>query len=451
MLIPEFGRRGQSRRRGWQPRLEATRWSAAADPGWKGEFVVTDSSVPGFKIPDFTLERSPSCPFDPAPVIRDVGGEHGMGRVRLWDGSTPWVVTRYQDQRALLANSALSVDPRIPGFPYWDPSERSTAETDPALWRFLTRMDAPEHPVRRRMLFQEFAPKRIEGMRPRVERIVDRQIEKLLASGAPADFVSDFALPIPSLVICELLGVPYADRDLFQRNAKVIVRLGVTVEERNAAVGEVREYLKGLVKAKEHAPQDDLLSRLATEYIRAGKLSIDDVATDGFLLLTAGHETTTNMIALGTLFLLSRPDQVEQLRRAENPKAIAGAVEELLRYLAILHNGRRRVATADIEIGGETIRAGDGVILPDNVANRDPDVFTAPEEFDITREPKPHLTFGFGPHQCLGQSLARLELQIVFSTLFDRVPGLRLAVPLEEVDFKTRMRVYGVDSMPVAW
>jgi cytochrome P450 len=412
---------------------------------------MTNNEALGRHVPEFSLERPSHCPFDPAPAVRPASANEFMRRMRLWDGSTPWVITGFAAQRALLANRALSVDPRIPGFPYSNPSERNTAATDPALWRFLTRMDAPDHPVRRRMLADEFTPKRIEALRPRVQRIVAEQLDQLLSSPSPADYVTRFALPIPSLVICELLGVPYADRQIFHRGAQTIISFNVTVEARTAAVSEVRDYLKQLVAAKLRAPDDDLLSRLAVDYVKDGTLTADDVATDGFLLLTAGHETTTNMIALGTLLLLSRPDQVKQLRSDGDPKAIRRTVEELLRYLAVTHTGRRRVATADIEIGGNLIRAGEGVIMPDNVANRDPEAFSSPDELDVTREPKPHLTFGFGPHACLGQGLARLELQIVFATLFDRVPGLRLAIPFEEVDFKNDMRIYGVHSMPVAW
>jgi cytochrome P450 len=169
------------------------------------------------------------------------------------------------------------------------------------------------------------------------------------------------------------------------------------------------------------------------------------------LLLLAGHETTANMIALGTLALLEHPDQLALLRDSDDPKLVAGAVEELLRYLNITHNGRRRVALADIEIGGQVIRAGEGIILANDVGNRDPDAFADPDRLDLRRDARHHVAFGFGVHQCLGQPLARMELQVVYSTLYRRIPTLRLATDVRRIPFKDDGFVYGVYELPVTW
>jgi cytochrome P450 len=171
----------------------------------------------------------------------------------------------------------------------------------------------------------------------------------------------------------------------------------------------------------------------------------------GVLMLLAGHETTANMIALGTLALLEHPDQLDLLRSTDDPALVASAVEELLRYLNITHNGRRRVATEDIEIAGEVIRAGEGIIMPNDIGNRDPSVFPDPDRLDLRRNPRRHVAFGFGVHQCLGQPLARMELQVVYGTLYRRIPTLRLAAPLEAVPFKHDGSVYGVYELPVTW
>jgi cytochrome P450 len=172
----------------------------------------------------------------------------------------------------------------------------------------------------------------------------------------------------------------------------------------------------------------------------------------GVLLLVAGHETTANMIALGTLALLEHPDQLARLRETDDPKLVASAVEELLRYLNITHGGRRRVALADIEISGQVIRAGDGLIMPTDIGNRDPEAFPDdPDRLQIDRDARRHVAFGFGVHQCLGQPLARMELQVVYGTLYRRIPTLRLAADLDEIPFKHDGFVYGVYELPVTW
>ena len=395
---------------------------------------------------DYPMPRTVGCPFDPPPVLRGLQAEAPITRVRLWDGSTPWLITRYDDQRALLAGPRISSDITHPHFPNTSPGfneRRRQART------FIS-MDDPEHARLRRMVTASFAIKRVEALRQAIQKIVDALIDDLLAGPKPADLVKAFALPVPSLVICELLGVPYADHGFFQANSKVLIKRDTPLDEALAAQQRLLGYLDRLVGDKLASPGDDLLSQVAGR-VKTGDLSRHDAAAMGQLLLVAGHETTANMIALGTLTLLQHPRQLAILREADDPKVIAGAVEELLRYLTIVHNGRRRVALEDIEIGGQVIRAGDGVILANDIGNRDPAAFGDPDRLDIGRDARRHVTFGFGVHQCLGQNLARVELQVVYGTLYRRIPTLRLAADLGQVPFKHDGLVYGVYELPVTW
>ncbi|MFJ7213403.1 cytochrome P450 [Amycolatopsis sp. NPDC098790] len=396
------------------------------------------------EIPEFPMTRAAGCPFDPPPAARALQAEAPLARVRLWDGSTPWLVTRYAEQRALLADPRVSADITRPGYPSPAPLPKGGTGISFIL------MDNPEHARLRKMVTAPFTIRRTAAMRPAVQRIVDEQLDKLLAGPKPVDLVEAFALPVPSLVICELLGVPYTDHDFFQENSKLIVRRDATPEERAGGHRALIGYLDRLVGEKLEAPADDLLSGLATR-VNAGELTRTEAAQMGVLLLIAGHETTANMIALGTLALLEHPDQLALLRESDDPALVASAVEELLRYLNITHNGRRRLALEDIEIAGETIRAGEGMIMANDVANRDPAVFPDGDRLDLTRDSHRHVAFGFGVHQCLGQPLARLELQVVYSTLYRRIPTLALATDVERIPFKHDGSVYGVYELPVTW
>ncbi|HEY3471613.1 MAG TPA: cytochrome P450 [Amycolatopsis sp.] len=396
------------------------------------------------ETPEFPMPRAAGCPFDPPPAARALQEQAPLARVRLWDGSTPWLVTRYAEQRALLADPRVSADITRPGYPSPAPLPKGGTGISFIL------MDNPEHARLRKMVTAPFTIRRVAAMRPAVQEIVDDLIDELLAGPKPVDLVEAFALPVPSLVICELLGVPYADHDFFQENSKVIIRRDAKPEERAAGHQALVGYLDRLMGEKLAAPADDLLSGLAVR-VHAGELTRTEAAQMGVLLLIAGHETTANMIALGTLALLEHPDQLARLRDTDDPALVASAVEELLRYLNITHNGRRRVAIEDIEIAGQTIRAGEGLILANDIANRDPAVFPDGDSLDLGRDAHRHVAFGFGVHQCLGQPLARLELQVVYRTLYRRIPTLALATDLEKVPFKHDGSVYGVYELPVTW
>ncbi|SNS22598.1 hypothetical protein SAMN05216276_100639 [Streptosporangium subroseum] len=395
------------------------------------------------EIPEYPMARAAGCPFDPPPALHAMQEEGPLAKVRLWDGSTPWIVTRYAEQRALLADPRISVDVTRPGYPSPTPIRGSSPIS-------FILMDDPEHARLRRMVTAPFAIKRVEALRPAVQKITDDLIDTMLAGPKPVDLVEAFALPVPSLVICALLGVPYADHDFFQENSKTIIKRSATPEQRSAALGRLAGYLNDLLDEKLANPGDDMLSQL-TERIKTGELSREGAAQMGVLLLIAGHETTANMIALGTLALLENPGQLALLRDADDPKLVSSAVEELLRYLHITHNGRRWVALEDIEIDGQVIRAGDGLIVANDIGNRDPGAFPDPDRLDIRRDARHHVAFGFGVHQCLGQPLARMELQVVYSTLYRRIPTLRLATDLDQVPFKHDGSVYGVYELPVTW
>ncbi|MFI9386594.1 cytochrome P450 [Kutzneria sp. NPDC052558] len=395
-------------------------------------------------FPFYPMERAATCPFDPPPGLRGTGP---ISRVRIWDGSTPWVVTGYEAHRRVLTDDRFSSDARKAGYP----AESAAVAERIHEFRSLIMMDDPEHGMQRRMLSKSFTFKAVEALRPMVRRIVDELIDDLLAGSNPTDLVAAFALPLPSRVICELLGVPYDGHAFFQDCSQKLFSQSCTVEETLEAHVALREYLLKLVDAKDDEPGDDLISMLVIEQLRDGALTRTEVAELGLLMLVAGHESTANMIALGTLALLAHPDQLAHLRETEDPRLIAGAVEELLRYLAVVHVGRRRVALEDVEVAGQLVKAGEGLILADGASNRDESVFPNPDVLDLTRKPRNHLTFGHGSHQCLGQLLARMELQVVYGTLYRRIPTLTLAVPIEEVRFKHDMVVYGVHALPVSW
>jgi cytochrome P450 len=398
--------------------------------------------------PQYDITRASGCPFDPAPAMRERREAGSVTRIRLWDGSTPWLVTGWAEHRAVLADQRISIEPRN-GTPQLSPGEAAAAEGGASAPSFIMK-DDPEHTRLRRMATGAFTVKRIEAMRSGTQRIVDERIDAMLTGPKPADLVEAFALPVPSLVISELLGVPYHDHDFFQRHSRVVINRGSTHKQRGEAFHQLATYLDTLVGEKIDAPGEDLLSGLVAR-ISSGELSRQEAVDMGVLMLFAGHETTANMVALGTLALLEHPEQLAILRDTDDPAVVARAVDELLRYLTITHGGLRRVAMEDIEVGGQTIRAGEGIIVMNETANRDPAIFADPDRLDITRDARQHVTFGYGIHQCLGQPLARMELQVAYPALLRRIPTLRRAASLDDIPFKHDGFIYGVYHLPVTW
>lgn len=393
----------------------------------------------------YPAARPATCPFDPPPEYSRRQEEAPISRMKIWNGTEVWLLTRYADVRFVLRDRRFSADMSRPNFPMVRPQlqQRST------IARTFIRMDDPDHAYFRRMLTREFMLRRIESIRPAIEQIVDGFLDEMAERRSPVDLVESLALPVPSMVICNLLGVPYEDHAYFQQRTQTLLHQKSSVEQVRTASDELLAYLGDLVDQKATDPGDDLLGRLITDQERPGNLDREDLVSMALLLLVAGHETTANMIGLGTLALLENPDQAEQIRADRS--VIPLAVEELLRYLTIVQSGIPRLALEDVEVDGQTIRAGDGVVAMLSVANRDPDHFDAPDHLDIDRNARHHVAFGYGVHQCLGQPLARMELQIVLDRLFTRFPTLRLAVPVEEVRMRHDMFIYGVHELPVAW
>ncbi|OBK92497.1 cytochrome [Mycobacterium asiaticum] len=398
-------------------------------------------------LPEFPMTRAVGCPFAPPPKVLELNADRQLSRVRIWDGSTPWLITGYEAIRSLFTDSRVSVDDRLPGYPHWNEGMLATVHTRP---RSVFTSDGEEHTRYRRMLSKPFTFRRVEALRPAVQQIADDHIDALLAGPQPGDIVAGLALPVPSLVISQLLGVPYEEADFFQEQAQRGMGRYATEEDTAQGAASLARYLAKLVRIKMETPSEDLVSDLA-ERVNAGELSVREAAQLSTGVLIAGHETTANMLSLSVAALLEHPDQLALLRDTEDPKVIATAVEELMRYLSIIQTGQRRIAIADIELGGETIRAGDGIILDVAPANWDSRQFPAPERLDLTRDDGPHVGFGYGRHQCVGQQLARMELQIVLPTLFRRIPTLRMAVPVEELPFKHDALAYGVYELPVTW
>lgn len=388
-----------------------------------------------------TLSVTRGCPYAPPEQHRRLQRDEPIAQVTLPSGVTVWAFTRHEDIRTMLTDPRFSSDRRHSGFPrLLAGQQRSTPQFSPS----LIGLDPPEHGRARRAVVGEFTVKRLAALRPRIEEIVNEHIDAMLAGPRPAELVNALALPVPSLVICEQLGVPYDDHAFFQTRSARLLSWTVSAEERMRALEELRDYLGDLIATKEQAPADDLLSRqLAQAEDREQLKSL------AFLLLLAGHETTANMISLGTMTLLQRPADVRAMQ--DDPSKTASAVEELLRYFTIAETVVARVAVEDVDLGGVTIRAGEGVLALANTANRDPDVFDEPDELDITRGARNHLAFGFGAHQCLGQNLARMELEIVFNALFRRIPTLRPAADPETLPFKDDASVYGIHEFPVTW
>ncbi|MBV8348742.1 MAG: cytochrome P450 [Mycolicibacterium sp.] len=399
-------------------------------------------------IPDYPMARAAGCPFAPPPEVLAIAETKPLSRVRIWDGSTPWLITGYAEVRALFSDSRVSVDDRLAGFPHWNEGMLATVHKRP---RSVFTSDAEEHTRFRRMLSKPFTFKRVEGLRPAIQQITDEHIDAMLAGSRPADIVTALALPVPSLVISQLLGVPYEDAEFFQHHANIGLGRYATAEDTGKGAASLSKYLARLVEAKMAEPAEDAVSDLA-ERVKAGEIDVREAAQLGTGLLIAGHETTANMIGLGTLALLENPAQLALLRDAEDQKVVANAVEELLRYLSIIQNGQRRIALEDIEIAGAVIRAGEGIIIDLAPANWAPNVFHQPDRLDLQRErPAQNVAFAYGRHQCVGQQLARAELQIVFPTLLRRIPTLRLGVPVEEIPFKHDRLAYGVYELPVTW
>ena len=385
-----------------------------------------------------------TCPYRPPTEYAELTATNPVTKAKLYNGRTVWLVTSYAETRRLLADPRLSSDRMSPGYPLLVPAAEEGVN-----FRTLITTDPPEHTRLRRMVIGEFTLRRMKAMRPIIQRTADELVDTMLAKGGPLDLVRHFALPLPGIVVCHLLGVPYEDHEFFEDRSRRMISEDVTAEEAGQLHGELNQYLDQLVRNKTKDPGDDLLSRLAVERVRTGELSHEELVVLAVLLLAAGHTTTAHMLTLGALALIEHPSQLALLR--EDPSLMPGAVEELLRYLSTADLATARAVTADIEIGDQVMRAGDGVLMPNAAANWDPSVFENPDQLDIRRPARSHMAFGFGVHQCLGAHLGRIELEVAFETLFRRIPTLRLAVGLDELLPPGGALAPGLHKLPVTW
>ncbi|MEV0074041.1 MULTISPECIES: cytochrome P450 [unclassified Amycolatopsis] len=391
------------------------------------------------------MERD-AGPFDPPREITRLREARPVSPMLFPDGHEGWLVTGYDEVRQLLADTRFSSrqDLGVMHVPYETPGMPVATEPSPQVPGLFIAMDPPDHTRLRRKLTGAFTVKRMKQLEDHIAEVVERQLDAMAQLTPTVDLVKEFALPVPSLVICELLGVPYEDRADFQANSAKFLVKEQELEEKMAAYGALTTYLGNLVAGKRAEPGDDILSDLA----RQDDLSIEELTGIAFLLLLAGHETTANMLALGTFALLEHPEQLAELRA--DPELLPGAVEELMRYLSVV-DINFRYATEDLELGGETIPAGSTVVVSTLAANHDPRRFENPDTLDIRRNSRGQLAFGHGVHQCLGQQLARIEMRAGFAALLRRFPTLQLAIPADQVKLRTDMNIYGVHELPVTW
>lgn len=389
------------------------------------------------------VKFTPDRPGQPVPDIATISGGRPVFRAELPDGRIAWLVTGYENVRQVIVDQrfsrALAVAPgqAQQGF------EMFAAES-------INGMDPPGHTRLRKLVASAFTARRVEALRPRVTSIVNQLIDTMADRPQPVDLVAGFSLPLPAQVICEMLGVPAADLRQFHAWSDTIMGdWQRDADEIMTALAAMYSYFGTLIETKRARPADDLMSALIAARDHADRLSEHELTAMGCILLIGGHETTANQINMSLLLLFDHPDQVAILRA--DPGLIPEAVEELLRYVRLGSLPPARVTTEDVRLGGVTIPAGEQVIPLFSTANRDRSVFIDPDRFDVTRDAASHLAFGAGVHHCLGAQLARVELQEAFRGLIGRLPGLRLAVPASDLEFKPGMAIHSLRELPVRW
>ncbi|GAB2681939.1 cytochrome P450 [Nocardia goodfellowii] len=385
--------------------------------------------------------RQPGCPFDPPAELIEARRQGPISHYTFPGGKPGWLVTGHDLVRSILSDARFSSRKELMLHPTID---YSGFEIPPAPPGEFLLMDEPQHGRYRKPLASKFTARRMRLLTERVEQITADRLDAMEKAGPPTDLLAAFARPIPAILICELLGVPYEDRASFQDNVESFMGGEISDEDLMAAVTATYEYLTELVAAKRANPTDDVLSELTDT-----DLTDEELRGMALVLLAAGLDTTANMLALGTFALLRHPDQLAALRA--DPALTDQAVEELLRYLSVAKTSMR-TALEDVELASQTIKAGQVVIASYHAANHDPDRFADPHVFDIHRRAGGHLAFGHGAHHCLGAQLARVEMRVAFPALISRFPTLRLAVSADEVALRPETAdIFGVKSLPVTW
>jgi cytochrome P450 len=400
-----------------------------------------------------TVQYNPFIPevhANPYPMYARLRAEDPVHWSALMEA---WVLTRYDDVAAVLTDSRFSADRRQARNRFAEEIARREEEFGPfGRTRTMLTSDPPEHTRLRRLVSKAFTPRMVEGLRPRIQEIVDELLDAVARNGR-MDVIRDLAYPLPVIVIAEMLGVPPERRDQFKHwSDEIVGALGgplvpqATLERSRVAVHELAEYLKGVIAERRREPREDLVSGLIAAEEQGQILSEDEMLATAMLLLVAGNETTTNLIGNGMLSLLRNPDQLERLRAG--PSQVLAAVEELLRYDGPVQ-ATGRVAMEDLEVGGQKVTEGQAVLTVLGAANRDPAQFENPDELDLDRRPNEHVAFGDGIHFCLGAPLARAEGQIAFETLLRRFAHPRLET--ESLQWGGSFILRGLKGLPITF
>jgi cytochrome P450 len=397
---------------------------------------------------------SPRFKANPHPFYAKLRARAPVCRlpVQVAGRRSAWLVSRYDDVARVLKDERLAKDPQRA----LAPGRRTPTTWMPGPLRPLARnmldLDAPDHTRLRALVHKAFSPRLVERLQARIQTLADDLLDWGWRGGrlGTLELVGGYALPLPMTIIADLLGIPAADRRQFHRWSNHLVSMA---SPRDLLLGLPAawlfvRYLRRLVAWRRRQPGDDLLTALLQAEDSGDRLSPDELLAMVFLLLVAGHETTVNLIASGTLALLEHPDQLDRLHR--EPSLIASAIEELLRFTSPLDIATERYALQDVEVAGVTIPRGSLVLAVLASANRDERRFTQPDALDLARAPNPHLAFGHGPHYCLGAPLARLEAQIAIGTLVRRLPDLRLAVPPAALSWRRGLFLRGPERLPLA-
>ena len=386
-------------------------------------------------------------PVDPPPPLAGLRAGKAASRVTLWDGSRVWLVTSHAAVRTVLGDRRFTAVTSAPGFPMLTRTSRLVRD-NPKSASFI-RMDDPDHSRLRSMLTRDFLARRAEALRPAVRELLDETLAALVVGERPVDLVAGLTVPVPSRVITLLFGAGGDRREFIESRSAVLIDRGYTPAQVATARDELDGYLRELVEERLADPGTDLISRLVLDQVRPGNLSVEELVPMCRLLLVAGHGTTTSQASLSLLSLLTDPGLAGAL--AKDAGLLPKAVDELLRYHSIVQNGLARAAVEDVQLDDVLIRAGEGVVLSLSAGNRDERVFPCPDELEPSRDARRHLAFGHGMHQCLGQWLARVELEEILAAVLRWMPDARLAVPFEELDFRHEVSSYGLSTLPVTW